>query len=342
MPAAAAPAEAPSPEHRVVPKPAARARHVQPAAQPRGPTDVVERERAPGSASRDERASPVGASPFRTAPAARGAADRADPAPDTRPDPGARAGRRGGERARSELDCAERGCTHRGFGRRDLHRARLHRARLRRARLHPIAASAGAAAPARRLARRAASRFPRRPGLRGRRAASRSPRPPAWAVAARLPHARQVGAVAAERVVGVRTRARSGSARRAQERRAVRAADPVVEEGDPAASAARVAVRADPVAGRSRWSRSGRARVSVVSRVARAVVVANREELQPMDVPTYTPTDAPVPEGEIVVERASTRAGARSEAQPHRGRRRALPACSRARWSPPRSRSPTT
>ncbi|NDH76040.1 MAG: translation initiation factor IF-2, partial [Actinobacteria bacterium] len=32
----------------------------------------------------------------------------------------------------------------------------------------------------------------------------------------------------------------------------------------------------------------------------------NREELQPMDVPSYTPVDAPVPEGEVVVERAST------------------------------------
>jgi translation initiation factor IF-2 len=32
----------------------------------------------------------------------------------------------------------------------------------------------------------------------------------------------------------------------------------------------------------------------------------NREELQPMDVPTYTPAEAPVPEGTIVVERASS------------------------------------
>jgi translation initiation factor IF-2 len=32
----------------------------------------------------------------------------------------------------------------------------------------------------------------------------------------------------------------------------------------------------------------------------------SREELQPMDIPTYTPEDAPVPEGEVVVERAST------------------------------------
>jgi len=32
----------------------------------------------------------------------------------------------------------------------------------------------------------------------------------------------------------------------------------------------------------------------------------NREELQPMDLPTYTPKDAAVPEGEVVVERAST------------------------------------
>src|SRR5690606_4232443 len=32
----------------------------------------------------------------------------------------------------------------------------------------------------------------------------------------------------------------------------------------------------------------------------------NREELQPMDMPSYTPAEAPVPEGEIVVERAST------------------------------------
>ncbi len=31
-----------------------------------------------------------------------------------------------------------------------------------------------------------------------------------------------------------------------------------------------------------------------------------REELQPMDAPSYTPRDAPVPEGEVVVERAST------------------------------------
>src|SRR5690606_5765955 len=32
----------------------------------------------------------------------------------------------------------------------------------------------------------------------------------------------------------------------------------------------------------------------------------SREELQPMDVPTYTPEDAAVPEGVVVVERAST------------------------------------
>ena len=32
----------------------------------------------------------------------------------------------------------------------------------------------------------------------------------------------------------------------------------------------------------------------------------NREELQPMDVPTYTPEDAAVPEGEIVIERMCT------------------------------------
>ena len=32
----------------------------------------------------------------------------------------------------------------------------------------------------------------------------------------------------------------------------------------------------------------------------------NREELQPMDMPSYTPENSPVPEGEIVVERAST------------------------------------
>jgi translation initiation factor IF-2 len=32
----------------------------------------------------------------------------------------------------------------------------------------------------------------------------------------------------------------------------------------------------------------------------------SRDELQPMDVPTYTPREAPVPEGTIVVERAST------------------------------------
>jgi translation initiation factor IF-2 len=32
----------------------------------------------------------------------------------------------------------------------------------------------------------------------------------------------------------------------------------------------------------------------------------NRDELQPMSAPTYTPQNAPVPEGEIVVERAST------------------------------------
>ena len=32
----------------------------------------------------------------------------------------------------------------------------------------------------------------------------------------------------------------------------------------------------------------------------------NREELQPMDVPYYTPEDAPVPKGEIVIERACT------------------------------------
>jgi translation initiation factor IF-2 len=32
----------------------------------------------------------------------------------------------------------------------------------------------------------------------------------------------------------------------------------------------------------------------------------NRDELQPMDMPTYTPKEAPVPEGVVVVERAST------------------------------------
>ncbi|MCP3854611.1 MAG: translation initiation factor IF-2, partial [Actinomycetia bacterium] len=32
----------------------------------------------------------------------------------------------------------------------------------------------------------------------------------------------------------------------------------------------------------------------------------NREELQPMDAPSYTPQDAPVPTGEVVVERATT------------------------------------
>ena len=32
----------------------------------------------------------------------------------------------------------------------------------------------------------------------------------------------------------------------------------------------------------------------------------NRDELQPMDAPSYTPEDAPVPEGEVVIERAST------------------------------------
>jgi translation initiation factor IF-2 len=32
----------------------------------------------------------------------------------------------------------------------------------------------------------------------------------------------------------------------------------------------------------------------------------NREELQPLDAPSYTPDDAPVPEGEIVIERASS------------------------------------
>src|SRR5205085_2821846 len=32
----------------------------------------------------------------------------------------------------------------------------------------------------------------------------------------------------------------------------------------------------------------------------------NRDELQPIDVPTYTSADAPVPEGTVVVERAST------------------------------------
>lgn len=32
----------------------------------------------------------------------------------------------------------------------------------------------------------------------------------------------------------------------------------------------------------------------------------NREELQPMDVPTYTPATAPVPEGVVVIERGST------------------------------------
>jgi translation initiation factor IF-2 len=32
----------------------------------------------------------------------------------------------------------------------------------------------------------------------------------------------------------------------------------------------------------------------------------NREELQPMDIPTYTPASAPVPDGELVIERGST------------------------------------
>ncbi len=32
----------------------------------------------------------------------------------------------------------------------------------------------------------------------------------------------------------------------------------------------------------------------------------NREELQPMDLPSYTPDDSPVPEGVVVIERAST------------------------------------
>jgi translation initiation factor IF-2 len=32
----------------------------------------------------------------------------------------------------------------------------------------------------------------------------------------------------------------------------------------------------------------------------------SREELQPMDMPTYTPAETPVPEGEVVIERAST------------------------------------
>ena len=31
-----------------------------------------------------------------------------------------------------------------------------------------------------------------------------------------------------------------------------------------------------------------------------------QEELQPMDAPAYTPEDAPVPEGEVVIERASS------------------------------------
>ena len=31
-----------------------------------------------------------------------------------------------------------------------------------------------------------------------------------------------------------------------------------------------------------------------------------QEELQPMDTPAYTPEDAPVPEGEVVIERASS------------------------------------
>ncbi|HEY9556702.1 MAG TPA: translation initiation factor IF-2, partial [Acidimicrobiales bacterium] len=32
----------------------------------------------------------------------------------------------------------------------------------------------------------------------------------------------------------------------------------------------------------------------------------SREELQPMDLPTYTPKEAPVPEGDVVIERSST------------------------------------
>ena len=53
-----------------------------------------------------------------------------------------------------------------------------------------------------------------------------------------------------------------------------------------------------------------------------------REELQPMDMPTYTPEDAPVPEGEVVIERSSTAQDVRPEAEPDGCRRCPVPACS--------------
>ncbi len=249
VPAAAAPVEVPTPEHRVV-----RSRPLEPDTynQPLSPaarqtsSSVSER-----PAPRPATSAPAPSAPAPSAPPPRPAAPPivqtppAAPAPVQAPAPAAAS-----VSAPAPSSAAPAPPTRSP-------------SRLRPARLHPV----------RRLARRVASRSPRRPGPRGRRAASRSRRPPAWAVAAPLPRARQVVAVAAERVVGVRTR-RVRVARRAPERRAVRAADPVVEEGDPAASAARVAVRADPV------DRAvpvvpvrAEARVSVVSRVPSAVVV---------------------------------------------------------------------
>ncbi len=52
---------------------------------------------------------------------------------------------------------------------------------------------------------------------------------------------------------------------------------------------------------------AGAGRASKGARLAaRGVVGVSREELQPIDIPTYTPAEAPVPEGVIVIERAST------------------------------------
>ncbi|GIS55609.1 MAG: hypothetical protein Ct9H90mP30_2940 [Actinomycetota bacterium] len=46
--------------------------------------------------------------------------------------------------------------------------------------------------------------------------------------------------------------------------------------------------------------------ISVPQRKKKGRRRRRQEELQPMDTPAYTPEDAPVPEGEVVIERASS------------------------------------
>ncbi len=223
VPAAAAPVEVPAPEHRVVrSRPLEPDTHNQPLTPAARQTSSTVGERP---APRPAPSAPVPSAPAPSAPPPRPAAPPivqtppAAPAPIQAPAPAAASVSAPAPSSAAPSASAPIGSS-----------------ALRPARLHPV----------RRLAPRVASRSPRRPAPRGRRAASRSLRPLAWAVAAPRPRARQV-VVAAEPAVGVRTR-RVRVARRAQERPVDRAADPVEEEGDPAASVARVAVRADPVA----------------------------------------------------------------------------------------------